>query len=359
MGGAGRLSEPPPFFHPPGRAFLIMNLCLRKRLVLLLPALLLACAGGEERGEEPPSVAADAAAGEVLRESLTVTAGSLHRGETPMGYALRAGLDRNEASAALAALAPYLPARRFRTDDRIELARDEAGHLVRFAVTRRHRERFVAEREEDGWSARPDAPPLRKEILRYEGVIDGSLWESLRSEGASAELVVRFAEIFSWTFDFLTDCRAGDRYAFLVEAYFDGEEISRTGDILVARYEGKRGSVSGVHYEPDGGRASYYAPDGTSLRKIFLRSPLNYRRISSGFSRSRYHPILKYYRPHLGIDYAAARGTPVVTVGDGTVIFAGWKGGFGNYIEVRHSTPTPPATAISPASPRGSGKGRG
>jgi murein DD-endopeptidase MepM/ murein hydrolase activator NlpD len=162
------------------------------------------------------------------------------------------------------------------------------------------------------------------------------LWESLLSQGASPELVVHFADIFSWTFDFLTECRRGDRFEFLVEAQLREGEFYRFGPILVARYEGARGSVAGVRYEPEGEKVSYYAPDGTSLRKIFLRSPLNYRRISSGFTYRRFHPILKRYRPHLGIDYVAPIGTPVVSVGDGVVTFVGWNGGFGNYVEVKH-----------------------
>ena len=90
--------------------------------------------------------------------------------------------------------------------------------------------------------------------------------------------------------------------------------------------------------KPEGERSAYYAPDGGSLQKIFLRSPLNFRRISSGFTKRRYHPVLKRWMPHLGIDYSAAAGTPVVTIGDGAVVYAGWKKGFGNIVEIRHNS---------------------
>lgn len=306
-----------------------------KRLVLLLilPLLLPACSG--DGGQEEAYHADESSA---VTESLLTVGGSLERGETPMGWALRRGLERGTAHAILTALTPLLPPSKYRTDDSLELVLNGSGDPLRFAVTRRHRERFVVKRGEDGsWVSFRESKPLRREIIRFEGIIRSSLWESLRSTGVSANLIISFADIFSWTFDFLTDCRNGDSFEFMVEAFYEGESFDHYGYVLVARYDGERGKVAGVRFQPEGGRASYYAQDGTSLRKIFLRSPLNYRRISSRFSRSRFHPILKRRRPHLGIDYAAASGTPVVTVGDGTVIFAGWKGGFGNYIEVRHN----------------------
>ena len=263
--------------------------------------------------------------------------GALDPGETPMGWAMRHGVPRSAAEEILRALAVHVSASRYRTDDRLEVVRDEGGEVLSFTLERSSGERYVVKNETGLWIAARETRPVRREIVHYRGTIRSSLWESLRAEGASPDLVVRFADIFSWTFDFLTDCRNGDRFELLAEAIYEGDTFRRTGDILVARYEGERGTVAGVRFQPEGMKAAYYAPDGASLQKEFLRSPLNYRRISSGFSRSRYHPVLKRYMPHLGIDYAAAAGTPVVTIGDGTVAFAGWKRGYGNYVEVRHN----------------------
>ncbi|MFH1680093.1 MAG: M23 family metallopeptidase [Candidatus Eisenbacteria bacterium] len=305
------------------------------RLARLIPligfSLALACVPGKEQESvelaPPPEV----------EECLFETAGgSLIRGETPAGWAIRQGVDAGTAQKMLAALAVYLPSSRYRTDDRLEITRNPAGGVLSFAVERESGERFIARREGEAWAASAETKPIRREIAHFRGTIRSSLWESLIEEGASPDLVVRFADIFSWTFDFLTDCREGDRFDLIAEAIYQEGEFRRHGDVLAARYDGERGKVAGILFRPEGGKAAYFAPDGSSLQKAFLRSPLSYRRISSGFSHRRFHPVLKRYMPHLGIDYAAAAGTPVVTIGEGTVAFAGWKRGFGKIVEVRH-----------------------
>lgn len=119
------------------------------------------------------------------------------------------------------------------------------------------------------------------------------------------------------------------------EQYREGAFV-RYGDILAAEYSSGDKVHQAVLYRPPEGRKGYFDPSGKSVRKAFLKSPLNYRRISSRFSYSRFHPIFKRYRPHLGVDYAAPRGTPVVASGDGVISFAGWKRGFGKIVEIRH-----------------------
>jgi murein DD-endopeptidase MepM/ murein hydrolase activator NlpD len=112
----------------------------------------------------------------------------------------------------------------------------------------------------------------------------------------------------------------------------------KDGTVLIASYSGaETGGKVAIHFRSDDGNEAYYNMKGDSQRRVFLRAPLNYRRISSYFSKSRFHPILRYYRPHLGIDYAAAAGTPVVSIGAGTVDFTGWKDGSGNCIIIRHN----------------------
>ena len=305
-------------------------------VLFLLPLLLLAGGCGAPGGGEEKSAAVSVDVPvEEVREPVT---GQLERGETPMGWALRREIPRATADAILTSIDGILPASRYRTDDTLELTRNRSGAVVSFAVQRRNGERIITRRGENGeWAAGRESETLRREVARFEGEIGSSLWESMRAGGATPDLVVRFADIFSWTFDFLTDCRKGDRFELVAEALYRGDVFHGYGEILAARYEGTQGKVGGVRFALADGKTSYYAPDGSSLQKIFLRSPLNYRRISSGFSKSRYHPILKRRMPHLGIDYAAASGTPVVTVGDGTVLFAGTKRGFGKIVEIRHA----------------------
>jgi murein DD-endopeptidase MepM/ murein hydrolase activator NlpD len=179
--------------------------------------------------------------------------------------------------------------------------------------------------------------PLEKRIFGLVGKIESSLYESMIQLGQSPELTMSFADIFAWQIDFLTEPRPGDTFKLIWEKFYkQGEEFS-DGRILAAQYLGEGTNHTAIFFEDSEGNEGYYSLKGESLRKEFLRSPLNYRRISSYFSYRRFHPILKYYRPHLGIDYSAPKGTPVASIGDGLVIYAGWKGDYGKFVKVRHT----------------------
>jgi len=144
------------------------------------------------------------------------------------------------------------------------------------------------------------------------------------------------ADVLSYDIDFFTELRKGDQFSILIEErYVEGAFVSY-GEVLYGWYNGTEARAGCSFYRGVGGRGGYYDLDGKSLKRAFLKSPLNYRRISSQFTNRRFHPILKTYRPHHGVDYAAAAGTPVVSLGDGTVEYAGWKGGYGKYIRIRH-----------------------
>jgi len=175
------------------------------------------------------------------------------------------------------------------------------------------------------------------EVVQLEGkIIEYSLYESMMECADSPQLALQLAEIFAWQIDFLTECREGDTFNILVEKQHRGD-FYRWGKVLAAEYEGELLSThTAILFEDPTGHTDYYTEEGDSLRKAFLRAPLNYKYISSYFSKNRLHPILRIWRPHLAIDYAAPTGTPVSTIGGGTVIYAGWKGGYGNYIQIRH-----------------------
>jgi len=174
------------------------------------------------------------------------------------------------------------------------------------------------------------------EVVQLEGKIEYSLYESMLECADSPQLALQLAEIFAWQIDFLTECREGDAFNILVEKQYRGD-FYRWVKILAAQYEGEFLSEhTAILFEDPAGHIDYYTEEGDSLRKAFLRAPLHYKYISSYFSKNRLHPILRIWRPHLAIDYAAPTGTPVSTIGDGTVIYIGWNGGYGNYIKVRH-----------------------
>ncbi|NNG46563.1 MAG: peptidoglycan DD-metalloendopeptidase family protein, partial [Deltaproteobacteria bacterium] len=142
--------------------------------------------------------------------------------------------------------------------------------------------------------------------------------------------------IFSWDFDFTTALRKGDTFKVIVEELWLDGRFKRLGPILAAEFVNDGNTHRAFRYEGPDGRAGYYDEEGKSLQRSFLKAPLSYRRISSGFSYSRRHPILKVRRHHLGVDYVAPRGTPVSALGNGTVRFAGYKGANGNLVILKH-----------------------
>ena len=181
--------------------------------------------------------------------------------------------------------------------------------------------------------------PSRTETVGVTGKIRDSLFDAVTDAGEKPELAMRLADIFGWDLDFYTEPRAGDTFRVVVEKkILANGEFGGYGRILAAEYDNDGTPYRAVLFHDPGGYPAYYTPDGKSMKKVFLHSPLKFAaRITSHFSLDRYHPILRIYRPHLGTDYAAPTGTPVQTVGDGRVVYAGWKGEDGRLIKVQHA----------------------
>ena len=188
-----------------------------------------------------------------------------------------------------------------------------------------------------GWiTSQYTEPPVVIPALA-QGTIKDSLYQSAMDEEIDFELALELADIFAWDIDFFVDLRPGDNYTFLYEQKYREGKLVGNGRITAAHFHNDFTRHLAYYYKVPGRAADYYDQQGKSLRKQFLKSPLRYSRISSGYSQRRLHPILKIYRPHPGIDYAAPVGTPVSTVGDGRVIFKGWKNGYGRFIAIRHN----------------------
>lgn len=197
---------------------------------------------------------------------------------------------------------------------------------------------LLIERDPDGnMVAKKDELPHETREVVVSGTIENSLYEDALKAGADPQAVVALTDIFAWDIDFASDIHKGDTFRILSEMlYVEGVPV-KTGKLLGAEMKNGGKSYSAIYYEGKGGKG-YYDEKGRSLKKTLLKSPLRFRRITSTFSRGRFHPILKRYRPHHGIDYGAPTGTPIESAGSGVVKHAGWKGGYGNFIEIRHSS---------------------
>jgi murein DD-endopeptidase MepM/ murein hydrolase activator NlpD len=190
-------------------------------------------------------------------------------------------------------------------------------------------------RTESGFCAEKKAIEYEKRIQHIGGVIKDNLILSVGEGRENLMLALQLSDIFAWDIDFTTDIRNGDVFKIVVEGCYLNGEFKKYGDILSAEFINNGETFPAYRFEHNG-KIDYFDVDGNSLRRSFLKAPLSFRRVSSGFSKRRFHPVLKIYRPHLGVDYAASTGTPVSAVGDGTVFFAGYKGQNGNIVIIRH-----------------------
>ncbi len=250
------------------------------------------------------------------------------------------GLSAEEAANASAAAQHAFNLRQVRAGNTITVGRSVEGRLreIDYKIdTDRMLKIVPADR---GFTAQISEIPSKTEITSVTGRVDDSLFNAVEDVGESAELALRLAQIFGYDLDFYTDPRSGDTFRIVLEKkkYSNGETAGY-GKIFAAEYENAGKKYQALLFHDPAGRPGYYSADGKSLQKAFLRSPLKFGApVTSHFSRARFHPILKTYRPHLGTDYGAPVGTPVQTIGGGRVVFAGRKGGEGNMVQIAHSS---------------------
>ncbi|MDT8452914.1 MAG: peptidoglycan DD-metalloendopeptidase family protein [Gammaproteobacteria bacterium] len=224
-------------------------------------------------------------------------------------------------------------------NDILRILIDDDHNLLGLRYEIDHETYLMVERKNGALEANSFSHDIETRTAHASGVIDSSLFLAAQEAGISQNLIMELAGIFGWDIDFALDIRKGDHFTVLhEEIYRNGEKI-KDGNILTATFSSQGKTYQAVRYtNPKTKRSEYFTPDGKSMRKAFLRSPVNFARISSGFTTRRYHPILHKFRSHKGVDYAAKRGTPVVASGDGKVIFKGTKGGYGRAVIIQHGT---------------------
>ena len=197
-------------------------------------------------------------------------------------------------------------------------------------------QKLEVRRTDAGFRASVVLKPIETQSVVAHGVIESSLFEAANAAGLSDSTVLELARIFASDVDFVLGLRQGDEFSVYYQRISQNGEYVKDGAILAARFVNQGQVFEAVRYLRPDGEAGYYSPDGRSMEKAFLRAPLEFRRVSSGFSRARLHPILDRIRAHRGVDYAAPSGTPVYAAGSGRLRFRGWKGGYGNVIEIDH-----------------------
>ncbi len=288
------------------------------------------------RASEAPAVAEPA-------EPSVVIEGSIPAGGTLASALASQQIGASTVHVIATEMAPVFNFRYARAGDRYRLEKAEDGRLLSFRYSRSDLERYDLARDGDAWLATRHEPVFVRARTRIAGIVSTSLYDAIEALGERTSLARDFANIFAWDVDFSRGAQPGDAFSIVYERLMlqgeDGAEDSyvRPGRILAARYTTRGDEFRAVYFEHDESRGGYYRPDGSAVERHFLRAPLQYSRISSQFSMSRMHPILKVRRPHPGIDYAAPRGTPVWSVADGVVVHRGYTGGYGHLVKVRHA----------------------
>jgi len=259
------------------------------------------------------------------------------RGETLAALLQRNGFSPYQVHQVSEALSPHLNLRHLRPGDEVEIRYAGAGEVEAIRVNRGLLETYEVRPEGDGWAAGQLSIVIEHREVARHGTLQGSLFASMESLGESAALVVTFAEVFAWDFDFYTQSRQRDRFSVLVEKLYRDDGFVGYGDLLAARYVSGDTTLAAFLFDDPSGHKGYYDAEGKSMRKAFLKTPLRFERISSRFSYSRLHPVLGTHRPHLGVDYAAPTGTPVHSVAAGTVVGISTQGGSGRMVSIRHA----------------------
>jgi murein DD-endopeptidase MepM/ murein hydrolase activator NlpD len=211
------------------------------------------------------------------------------------------------------------------------------GSLVSLRYLRGDGTELVVRREGGGFLASEDIVQTDSELVMASGEIQTSLFAATDRAGLSDLVAVQLADIFSSEVDFHRDLRPGDRFSVVYEALYSNGEFIRTGRIVAAEFSNDGRVHRAVYFEDPHARGGYYTPDGKNVRRAFLRSPLEFSRISSGFTTARFHPVLRAWRAHKGVDYAAPMGTRVKATGNGVVEFVGRQGGYGKAVILRHT----------------------
>lgn len=249
----------------------------------------------------------------------------------------RGGLSSGDSARLTREFGRHLDVRRLRPGHLVRFHYDQDGNVDAVQMKVQGWGEILGTRTADGFDVQAKEAAVRSEEITVSGTVDRSLYEAIRDAGEGPGVVQSLIDVFQWDIDFF-ELQKGDSFSFVVSKKYAGTDLLGYGPILAARFTHKGTTYEAFRHESADGRSGYYSRTGTPLRKQFLRAPLKFTRVTSGFTHRRFHPVLKIFRPHPGVDYGAPTGTPVMTTADGVVVEARYKPGEGNFVRIRHSS---------------------
>ena len=262
---------------------------------------------------------------------------TIRKGDTLSNILTRAGHDSSDIHRLIQSNPDAQIFRQLQPGQKLRLRADADGPLQELVYETDPGEAFHLVRHEGRFELTKELRTFETRVAHVSGTIESSLFEDAQDAGLPDNLIMKLVEIFGWDIDFALDLRRGDSFSVIYEEKFwQGKKVT-DGAILAAEFVNQGHVYRAVAFRDANGYTSYYTPDGTSVRRAFLRTPVEFSHITSRFTTSRYHPILKTVRAHKGVDYAAPVGTPVRATASGRVLAIGTQGGYGKRIVVRHN----------------------
>lgn len=271
-----------------------------------------------------------------LSEAAQWTSITIERGQTLGEIFAKFGISSRQLARIVAAAPSADSFTRLRPGDRIGIRRAFDGSLTALQLDVDSDTRRIVEIHGDKVSERTIDRPLEKHVRVASGRIVGSLFGAGEEAGLDDGTIIQLAKVFGYDIDFAQDLRRGDRFSVVFEEVFRDGEVVPGGNILAATFVNRDRRFDALRFTKPDGSVEYYDQAGRPLRKAFIRTPVEFSRISSRFSSARRHPILGTVRAHKGVDYAAPSGTPIMAAADGRVTFAGWKTGYGRVVILDH-----------------------
>ncbi len=274
---------------------------------------------------------------ETQKETISHIDYVIQEGDTPLAiFQLQMGIPYEEALVLIEKINKVFDTTKIKKDSVMKIKKDVHGSFVSFSYDVSDQEELVVTKTEGDYSIERNPIVFDIQQSTIHGVVEESFYASGLESGLTDRMIMELASVFAWDVDFTSSIREGDQFSLVFENKYRDGAFAGTGDLLAGRFVNDGQEFFAYLVKDEKGNNKYYNEDGKATEKLLLKTPLSYKRISSGFSMNRKHPILGTFKTHRAIDFAADTGTPIETVGDGTVVYAGWNGAYGNFVKIDH-----------------------